>query len=280
MLEKGDIDIALSLGPDQLKALAGNKDIRVKSFPYSGTWYIGLNLADPHLKNPKVRTALKYLVDYYGMANTFLKGRFNVHQAFLPIGLFSAIAYDPYKLDVAKATSLLAEAGYPDGFDLRLSVTNLSPDIDMAQSVQQTMGLGGVKVNITATDKKQLITEFRGRKFMASLINWTPDYLDPHTNASTFAFNDNDSDDAPHPLAWRCHYMDPAVNAKTMAAVKENDVTKRKAMYEELQKILTDDGPYILMFQPANQVASRVNVHGYTPGIVEDLYFFRTIAKS
>ena len=280
VLEKGDIDIALSLGPDQLKALAGNKDIRVESFPYSGTWYIGLNLADPHLKNPKVRTALRYLVDYYGMANTFLKGRFNVHQAFLPIGLFSAIAYDPYKLDVAKAKSLLAEAGYPDGFDLRLSVTNLSPDIDMAQSVQQTMGLGGVKVNITATDKKQLITEFRGRKFMASLINWTPDYLDPHTNASTFAFNDNDSDDAPHPLAWRCHYMDPAVNAKTMAAVKENDVTKRKAMYEELQKIITDEGPYILMFQPANQVASRVNVHGYTPGIVEDLYFFRTISKT
>ena len=36
-----------------------------------------------------------------------------MHQTFLPIGLSSAIAYDPYKLDVAKAKSLLAEAGYP-----------------------------------------------------------------------------------------------------------------------------------------------------------------------
>ncbi len=280
LLEKGDIDIALTLQPDQLKALAGNKDVAVESFPYSGTWYIGLNCADPHLKNPKVRTALRYLVDYEGMANTFLKGRFNVHQTFLPIGLFSAIEYDPYKLDVAKGKALLAEAGYPNGFDLRLSTANISPQVDMAQSVQQTMGLGGVKVNIVATDQKQLITEFRGRKHMATLISWTPDYLDPHTNASTFAFNDNDSDDAPHPLAWRCHYMDPAVNAKTMAAVKEIDVAKRKAMYEELQKIITDEGPYILMFQPANEVASRTNVKGYNPGFVEDLYFFRTITKA
>jgi peptide/nickel transport system substrate-binding protein len=232
------------------------------------------------MKNPKVRQALKYLVDYEGMANTFLKGRFEVHQTFLPIGLFSAIEYDPYKLDVAKAKALLAEAGYPNGFEMRLSCSNVSPNIDMAQSVQQTMGQAGIKVSITATDQKQLITEFRGRKQQATLISWTPDYLDPHTNASTFAFNDNDSDDAPHPLAWRCHYFDPAINAKTTAAVKEVDPVKRKAMYAELQKIITDDGPYILMFQPANEVASRANVKGYKPGIVEDLYFFRTITKT
>ena len=131
-----------------------------------------------------------------------------------------------------------------------------------------------------STDQKQLVTEFRARKFQATVISWTPDYLDPHTNASTFAFNDNDSDDAPHPLAWRCHYFDPAVNAKTTAAVKEIDAAKRKAMYEELQKTVTDEGPYILMFQPANAVASRANVEGYKPGIVEDLYFFRTITKT
>ncbi|MBS0561300.1 MAG: ABC transporter substrate-binding protein, partial [Proteobacteria bacterium] len=280
LLEKGDIDIALNLQPDQLKPLAEEKDIKVESFPYSGTWYIGLNMGDPHLKNQKVREALKYLVDYQGMANTFLKGRFNVHQTFLPIGLAGAIPYDPFKLDVAKAKALLAEAGYPDGFELRLSVANISPQIDMAQSVQQTMGQAGIKVTLYAAEQKQIVTEFRARKQQATLLSWTPDYLDPHTNASTFAFNDNDGDDAPHPLAWRCHYMDPAVNAATMAAVKEVDPEKRKAMYADLQKKVTDEGPYILMFQPANQIARRANVTGYHPGIVEDLYFFRTIVKS
>src|SRR5215469_5870919 len=60
LLEKGDIDIALNLQPDQFKALAGNRDINIQSFPYSGTWYIGLNLGDARLKNPKVRLALKH----------------------------------------------------------------------------------------------------------------------------------------------------------------------------------------------------------------------------
>ena len=116
-----------------------------------------LNLADERLKNPKVRLAMKYLVDYQGMVNTFLKGRFLVQQAFLPIGIFGAIPYNPYKLDVAKAKALLAEAGYPNGFELRLDVANTSPLIDIAQSVQQTMGLAGIKVNIVSADAKQVI---------------------------------------------------------------------------------------------------------------------------
>ena len=61
-----------------VKPLAGNKDVKVETFPYSGTWYINMNMSDERLKNPKVRTALRYLVDYQGMANTFLKGAFTV----------------------------------------------------------------------------------------------------------------------------------------------------------------------------------------------------------
>ncbi len=280
LLEKGDADMAWQLQPDQLKALATNKDVKVNSFPYSGTWYIGLNLGDARLKNPKVRQALKYLVDYKGMADTFLKGAFNVQQTFLPIGLPGAIPYNPYKLDVAKAKALLTEAGFPNGLELELQTANRSPMTEIAQAIQQTMGQGGVTVKIVAMDQKQLITNFRGRRHQGTLISWTPDYLDPHTNASTFAFNDNDADDAPHPLAWRCHYFDPAVNAMTTAAQKEVDPAKRTAMYADLQKKVTDEGPY--MHHVPAQHPDRPPHHdaGYHPGIVEDLWFFRTITKT
>ena len=92
--------------------------------------------------------------------------------------------------------------------------------------------------------------------------------------------NDDDADDKPKPLAWRDHYFDPKANEMTMAAVKETDPKKRDQMYAELQKKITDEGPYILMFQPLTPVATRANVKGYKPGIVEDTYFFRTIMKS
>src|SRR6516164_3620255 len=281
LLEKGDIDIALNLLTDQLKPLADNKDIKIESFPYCGTWYMPLNLADERLKNPKVRLALKHLVDYEGMVNTFLKGQFIVQQTFLPLGIFGGIPYNPYKLDVAKAKSLLAEAGYPNGFELRLDVPNTSPLIDIAQSVQQTMALAGVKVNVVSADTKQVTGLYRGRKHQMVGWNWTPDYLDPHSNADTFAHNDDDSDEAKsHPLAWRNHWYIPEITAKMKAAAQEADTAKRKAMYEELQKQVTDEGPFIIMFQPATQVASRVNVQGYKPGIIEDEFFFRAITKT
>ena len=280
LLEKGDVDMAWNLQPDQLKAIAGNKDLKVETFAYSGTWYTNMNLGDERLKNPKVRQALRYLVDYQGMVNTFLKGAFNVQQTFLPIGFPSAIPYNPYKLDVAKAKALLAEAGYPNGFEIKLQCKNASPLPEIAQSMQQTMGMAGIKVNIVTGDAKQIIGDLRGRRHQLTLISWTPDYLDPHTNAGVFAMNDDDADDKPKPLAWRNHYFDPKANAMTMAAVKETDPKKRDAMYADLQKKITDEGPYILMFQPLTPVATRANVKGYKPGIVEDTYFFRTITKS
>jgi len=92
--------------------------------------------------------------------------------------------------------------------------------------------------------------------------------------------NVDDADDKPKPLAWRDHYFDAKANEMTMAAAKETDPKKRTEMYAELQKKITDEGPYILMFQPLTPVATRANVQGYNPGIVEDTYFFRTITKS
>jgi peptide/nickel transport system substrate-binding protein len=281
LLEKGDIDMAWGLGPDQLAPLEKNKNIRIESFPYSGTWYLGMNMADERLKNPKVREALKYLVDYQGMAASFLKGRMNVQETFLPIGIMGAIPYNPYKLDPAKAKQLLAEAGYPNGFEMRFDVPNTSPFKEIGQSVQQTMGMGGVKLNIVSAETKQVLGGYRTRKHQLVLMSWTPDYLDPHSNADTFAHNDNNSDTPKiRPLAWRNNWFIPDITKETTAASQETDVAKRKADYEALQRKVSAEGPFIIMFQPANQIAMRANVHGYNPGILEDLYFFRTVTKS
>ena len=106
-----------------------------------------MNVSEEHFKNPKVRQAMKTLVDYDGIVNTFLKGRCTVQQTFWPLGLFAAITYNPWKLDVAKAKALLAEAGYPNGFEINLAVPTQPPMPDIAQAVQQTMAQAGVKLN-------------------------------------------------------------------------------------------------------------------------------------
>lgn len=280
LLQNGDADIARDLTPDQLNTLPGDKNVKVESFPGADNYYISLNVADPRLKNPKVRQALKYLVDYQGMVDSFLKGRFFVHQTFLPDGFFGALDYNPYKLDVAKAKALLAEAGYKDGFDLKLDTPSVSPFMDISQSLQQTFGQAGVKLSITPAEQKAVLGTYRARKHQALLVYWGPDYFDPHTNADSFAHNDDNSDTPKiKPLAWRSSWYIPDITKETADAAKEVDTAKREQLYFDLQRKVTDDGPFILLFQNANQIASRANVTGFKPGITEDLIFYRLIAK-
>jgi peptide/nickel transport system substrate-binding protein len=239
-----------------------------------------MNLAEEHLKNPKVREAMKYLVDYDGMVNTFLKGQFIVQQSFLPIGFLGAVTENPYKLDAAKAKALLAEAGYPDGFDLEFTAPNLPPWTGIAQSVQQTMGQAGIKLKLVQVELKQELQTFRARKHQMVLNSWAPDYFDPHSNADTFAHNDDDSDTPKiKPLAWRTHWFIPELTKKTLIAAKEVDTDKRKAEYAELQKVVTAEGPFVIMFQNANQVAARDSVKGFKTGLFEDFNFYRTVTK-
>ena len=86
-----------------------------------------------------MRQAMHYLVDYDGMVNSFLKGSMKVHQTFWPSGFWASLDENQYNFDPAKAKALLAEAGYPDGFEVELDAQNSSPGANIAQSIQSTM---------------------------------------------------------------------------------------------------------------------------------------------
>jgi peptide/nickel transport system substrate-binding protein len=279
-LEKGDVDIAENLTPDQITALGSNKDVKVTTIPQALLYYIGLNQKMKELQNPKVRQALRYLVDYDGMANSFLKGADQVHQTFWASGFWAADDENPYKLDVAKAKDLLTQAGYPNGFSVDLDAPNIAPFTNMAQSVQSTMAQAGIKVNIIPSDTSAMLTKYRARQHQMLMIYWGPDYMDPHTNADGFITNTDNSDNAPgHPLAWRNAWQDTDMNAAVAAAASERDEDKRKQDYIDLQKKLLDVGPYIIMFQSTAQRADRANIKGFVQGPSSDVTYYNLTTK-
>ena len=94
LLEKGDVDIARNLNPEELAAVSKNSDIKVESGPKGTVYYLGLNQKNPNLAKPEVRKALKYLVDYAAIADTIMKNKGQNHQAFLPKGFLGAIVGD------------------------------------------------------------------------------------------------------------------------------------------------------------------------------------------
>jgi len=280
LLEKGDIDIARNLGPDQIDGLKGNKNIKIYSAPKGGIFYLGLNQKHEALKKPKVRQALKYLVDYDGIAGTILKGSMVVHQAFLPMGFLGALEDKPFNLDPAKARKLLAEAGYPNGLKLSMDTRNNFPTLDMAQSIQSTFAQGGVELEILPMDGKQALTKYRARNHEVYIGRWGPDYQDPHTNADTFAKNIDNSDNAKaKPLAWRNAWDIPELSNKTDAAVQERDPAKRKQMYLDIQKEHQAVSPFVIMFQDIEMSAERTHVKDFILGPSFDSNFYRFVTK-
>ena len=268
LLEKGDIDVARNLNPQDIAAISSNSDLAVDSDLRGRIMYISMNQKDPNLAKPKVVEALKYLIDYKGMQDSFLKGQYTIHQAFLPRTYLGSIDDKPYRFDVEKAKALLKEAGAADGFNLKINVRDAQERIEISQSIQNTFAQAGIKVEIEVGTGKQTLAVYRAREHQIYVGAWGPDYPDPNTNAATFAYNPDNSDEAKATgiLAWRNAWPLPEMSKATKAAVQEADRDKRAAMYEAIQREHQKRSPFAIMFQKIEQTGRRANVKGLNLG--------------
>ena len=266
LLEKGDIDIARNLAPQDLAALASNKDIKMDSAPKGTVYFISLNQKNPNLAKPEVREALKWLVDYAAIGDTLIKNIGVIDQNFMPVGLLGASKEMPYKLDVDKAKALLAKAGLPNGFKVTIDMRTIQPVQGITEAFQQTAKRAGIDIEIIPGDGKQVITKFRARTHDMYIGQWGADYWDPHSNA-TFVQNPDNADTAKEkPLAWRNAWVTPELNKLAEAAVLERDTAKRKKMYEDMQAEFRKTSPFIMLYQQTEVAGYRSNLDGFKLG--------------
>jgi len=278
LLQSGDVDMAKNLTPDQI---AGLKDLTVETYPQAAVHFLSLNQKTAALQPEAVWEAARYLVDYKGMTDSFLKGQMNVHQAFWPKGFPGSLDDTPYSYNPEKAKQILADAGIKTPVKVTLDVINSAPFTDMAQSLQASFAKGGIEFEILPGTGGQVITKYRARTHEAMLLYWGPDFMDPDSNAHAFAFNaDNADDKYQSTTTWRNAWAVPAaLNKATEAALAEPDQAKRNALYIELQKQVQAKSPIICMFQAELQIAMSPKVHGYVNGALPDFVFYRTVNK-
>jgi peptide/nickel transport system substrate-binding protein len=280
LLEKGDVDYARNLTKDQIEAIRKNPNIQIESGRKGSTLYLGLNQKNANLGKPEVREALKWLTDYDAIEANIVRGTYVPHQAFLPQGFLGALGERPYKYDLAKAKALLAKAGLADGFSVTMDTRNTSPIIDIAQALQAQWAKAGVKLEIIPGDGKQTLTKYRARTHDIYIGRWGPDYQDPHTNAETYAMNEDNTDNAKSKtLAWRNAWNIPDMTKKTLALVLEQDAKKREAGYQEIQREHQKVSPFVMMFQEIETSAHRKSVDGFILGPSFDNNFYYNIAK-
>lgn len=279
LIQQGDVDAAYQLGPDQLASLKSDPNVHIAAFPSSLIYYLGFNTKStqqPALGNPALWQAARWLVDYDSLANQLLKGQYRVHQSFLPQGFDGALETKPFHYDVEKAKAILAKGGIKPGTHIALSVVNQPPYIDIAQALQSSFAKADVNLDIQPVAESELWSKMRSRQFESIFTYWGADYIDPNTNASTFAYNVPNGSKT---LAWRVGWDIPELSSLTRKAAGESDAAKRRADYVSLQQQLQQNSPYVVMLQGEVQVALRKNVTHAQQGIGVTLLNFEEVEK-
>lgn len=267
-LERGDIDVARNLSPEDVAGLEKVDGVKVVDELRGRLMYFAANQKNDMLSDPKVIEALKLATDYEGMAGSFLKGQYTVHQAFLPRTFLGALEDAPFSYDIEAAKASMAASGYPDCGPIKISVRDAQERLDIAQSLQNTWGMLGCDIELIVGTGAQTLDRYRAREHDIYLGAWGPDYPDPNTNAGTFAFNPDNSDAAGATglLAWRNAWGIPEMSEQTLAAVVENDTDKRREMYLALQAEHQQISPFGVMFQQIEQNGMRDNVQNFVAG--------------
>lgn len=281
MLEKGDVDIARNLNPQDIDALQAMQGIKTSSTSKATNYYISLNQKNPNLAKPEVREAFKYLIEYDAIGATLLKHIGTIQQHFLPVGMLGALDTKPYTYNLDKAKDLLAKAGLKDGFKVTMDVRTIQPVQGVAEAIQRAAAKAGIQIEILPGDGKQTLTKYRARNHDIYIGQWGADYWDPHTNADTFARNPNNADDAKSkPLAWRNAWDIPELTAKTNAAALERDTAKRVALYAEIQNEFAKTSPFVMIWQQNDVALYRAGVEGFQIGKTSDSTALYVVSKA
>ncbi len=259
-VEKGDIDIAWQMLPDQVNEMAKNKDLSIVKFPATQIVYFGLNVTHGPLADKRVRQAVRYAVDYEGIVNKILGGAGKQINTFIHEGFAGYESRILYKTDLDRARQLMKEAGFAQGFETTLDHLDATPQPEVAQSIQSSLAKIGIKVQINKMVGAQLYPKYRAQKHDMILGAWGPDYIDPHTNAQPFA------DYKANQLAYRNMYYNDQTSKMVQDAGQEMDNEKRIALYQAANKIIQEDGPYVFLYQPLYLHAVRNTVQGFLPG--------------
>ncbi|GAA4725325.1 ABC transporter substrate-binding protein [Brevibacillus fulvus] len=265
-IRAGKVDVA-QVSADTAKILEKSKNVTIKSYQSSEYSYLGINVAKKPFDDVRVRQAISYAVDRNQIVQTVWKGEAVMSGPVSPAQ--TAWAVDPatfpsHKLDVAKAKQLLAEAGYPNGFDTVIETASTYPDmIESAQVLQQQLKAIGINAEIKQLEWANYIETWKS-KDMTMLVGRNTSGIDPDRSLRYFFATDGTAN------VW--NYSSKQLDDLVQKALQTTDEAARKQLYEQAQQLVVDEAPNLFLASPKNFYAVSERVEGFTPSIAGEPY--------
>jgi peptide/nickel transport system substrate-binding protein len=264
-LERGDIDIAFQLSSSDLDAMEARDDVAIAYQPDGGFYFIAMSEEHERFRDARVREAVRHLVDYEGINDTILRHYGEIWQGPLAPNRPAAIPSPGWEFDPEYARELLAEAGYPDGFDTTIRVLSDTPFIDIATAIQSNLAEGGIRAEIISGGGSVVYDRMRERNFDMAVGRGGITLPHPDAMASIVYNPDNSPEAALYSQhSWRTSSYNPGINVLIEAARSATDVETRNIFYEDAQRLYHAKVP---AWQPisavVNAAAYRADIEGF-----------------
>ena len=258
MLETGEIDLARDLLPLDFKKISEDSKFTTVEVETPSNMFLGFDLRNELLADKRVRQAIAYAINNEDLVKTVFNGSASVATSPVPkITTGHNENSNNYPQNIEKAKQLLAEAGYPNGFNIELFVSEDNQRIDMAVIIQDNLKKIGINAEIKT---------FQWAAYVSTIEN--PNIIKPLFIMSWNISND-DPDEVLYPL-----YHSSQIDAHTNVVFYKNekfdnlisearettDKEKRMKLYEEAQDIIQEDLPHYTLVYPKQNFAYKASI--------------------
>jgi peptide/nickel transport system substrate-binding protein len=262
-LESGDAQLAEAMGPEQLPRLERNTNLSLVPAVTIQQITIGMHNLKKPFDDPKVRQAINHAIDRPAIAKSVYAGLADVLNGPVtrPSDGFAetpALEYNP-----TRAKQLLAEAGFPNGFQTTLTTPRgrYLKDFELAQAVQQQLKAVGVEVAIDTVEWARYIELVRSETEKSPLVMW----LDGWSGLplATDLLGQRFSCTAFRPKGVNvAGYCNQEADKLMREAEQTLDETKRNTLLKEAQTIVAREAPSIWGFQTRLVAGMSKKLHG------------------
>ncbi len=263
-LKNGDMHIWADTNTELLPAIRADRALSLLTQPGLAVSGVGLPCDTPPFTDVRVRQALNYAVDKTAIDRALYGGLAAPMTSPLPASEWS---FDPtlpgYPYDPDKAKSLLSAAGVKPGLAVELLAYNSGRGYnpvgpDLAVAVQGYLEKIGVAATVRKIEFGAYLTTIRSAKYQGMfLVGWTGDNGDPDNFLNALFGSAN------IPVTDTVRYRNPTVDAIFLKALQSNDHEARVKLYQQAQRIILDDAPWIFINSVLQVRAVSDQVKGY-----------------
>ncbi|MEY4635684.1 MAG: Oligopeptide-binding protein AppA precursor [Acidobacteriota bacterium] len=282
-LRKGTVDLVVNdLSPDVVHQLATDPGMSVAESPGTDYAYVGFNMRDPILSDRRVRHAIGHAIDRQAIVDHLRRGLATPAIGILPPASW---AFEPdvfqFTHEVAKAKSLLDEAGYPDPDGdgpaprLRLTLKVSTNEFIRLQAavIQQDLKQAGIDLDVRSYEFATLYADVLKGNFQLFTLQWVG-VSDPDMLRRVFH-----SKQMPPSGFNRGYYENPEVDRLIDEAAAATTDDERRRLFGAAQRLVAQDAPYISLWNKTNVAVSRTGIEGVKLTPSAEFTFLREVTK-